>query len=133
MASTGELIMIPVGAGDLLDRITILEIKAERIGDEAKLLNVRRELGLLNAVRERQRLLGGRLDIFVGQLKAANEELWQIEEALRGYERKGEFGPAFVDLARSVYRVNDRRAACKRAIDELTGSLLQEEKSYPSY
>lgn len=126
-------IPVPVSAGELVDKITILEIKAERIGDEAKRANVARELALLRAARAEHLAETEALDRLTAELAAINAALWEIEDAIRACEARGDFGDAFVALARSVYRTNDRRAAVKRAINEATGSALVEEKSYAPY
>jgi hypothetical protein len=124
----------PVSAGELLDKITILEIKSERIKDSEKLGNVRKELDALNAVAT-ERLGELRMDIEeeFQQLKAVNGELWRIEDEIRDCEAKEDFGANFVALARSVYKQNDRRAAVKRTINLRLGSVLVEEKSYADY
>jgi hypothetical protein len=126
-------IAIPVSAGDLVDKVTILEIKSERIADPVKLDNVRRELASLAFVL--RPLLAGepRVAPLKSSLRAINEALWRIEDDIRDCERTKDFGPHFIALARDVYRTNDRRAALKRAIDELLGSDIVEEKSYSSY
>jgi hypothetical protein len=126
-------IEISVSAGELVDKVTILEIKSERISDPRKQTNINRELANLAAVLER--LLAGepQLPGLKSSLRSINETLWQIEDDLRECERRREFGPRFVELARSVYRSNDRRAAVKRQIDELVGSEIVEEKSYRPY
>jgi hypothetical protein len=123
----------PVSAGELLDKITILEIKQERIKDESKLANVRREYGTLADVRSHRLPASATLDEMFADLKSINEELWEIEDEIRAYERAKDFGPRFIELARSVYRQNDRRALVKRKINELLGSFLVEEKSYAAY
>lgn len=126
-------IAIPVSAGELVDKVTILEIKSERIADPGKLDNVRRELdGLAGVLRP---LIAGdpRVAPLKSSLRAINETLWRIEDDIRDCERAKDFGPHFIELARNVYRTNDRRAAVKRAIDELLGSEFVEEKSYSSY
>lgn len=126
-------LLIEVPAGDLIDRITILEIKAARIGDAGKLANVQAELSALSAVWERDVPDSPELRSARDALAAVNLALWEIEDAIRLCERDGDFGPRFVELARSVYRTNDRRAALKREINALTGSRLVEEKSYAPY
>ncbi len=122
--------VVPVSWGELIDKITILEIKAERIADPVKRANVARELEALSAVRDRGDPPPAALAPLVGALRAVNQALWTIEDDIRECEAKGEFGPRFVELARSVYRNNDRRAALKRQINALLGSELVEEKSY---
>jgi hypothetical protein len=125
-------LLVEVSPGELLDKLTILEIKSERIADPRKRENVRTELAALAAARETLEP-SPRLAELVAQLKAVNEALWDIEDAIRLCERDGDFGPRFIELARSVYRTNDRRAALKRAINELLSSSLIEEKSYTDY
>ncbi|MCP5373242.1 MAG: hypothetical protein H6907_16060 [Hyphomicrobiales bacterium] len=125
--------MVPVAPGELIDKITILDIKRERITDPAKLANVDREWEALTAVRDAAVPESAELARLGADLKAVNERLWEIEDAIRDCERAGDFGAAFVELARAVYVTNDRRAALKRAINELLGSPLVEEKSYAAY
>jgi len=129
---TGTL-RVEVSAGELIDKITILEIKAMRIADPARLANVRTELDALRAARAEALPQNSDVDGLVAELKAVNEALWEIEDAIRDCERDGDFGPRFIELARSVYRTNDRRSALKRAINEALGSRLVEEKSYREY
>jgi hypothetical protein len=126
-------ITVEVSVGELIDKITILEIKRERIADPAKRENVLRELTCLAAAREKHVPTSERLDGLTAALREVNERLWEVEDALRECERRDEFGPRFVELARSVYHANDRRAALKRTINELLGSALVEEKSYGEY
>ncbi|MEQ8968490.1 MAG: DUF6165 family protein [Azospirillaceae bacterium] len=123
-------ILVPVGAGELIDKLTILAIKLERIADPAKRENVRREHTLLSETRARAIGAVEGLDALEAELKAVNEALWEIEDAIRERESEGDFGDRFVALARAVYRENDRRAALKKAINCLTGSAIVEEKSY---
>ncbi len=126
-------ISIPISHGELIDKITILEIKSERIGDAAKRANVRVELDLLNATWGAD--AASRVDIATerAQLRAVNEALWDIEDRIRLKEKAKAFDAEFVELARSVYIRNDERAAVKRAINEKLGSTLVEEKSYQDY
>ena len=138
-------IMIPVAAGELIDKITILTIKAEHFSlpgrsatcgtheDAEKLGHVRQELEMLRTVREQTIESSGQLMEITKHLEAINRELWRIEDALRLCERQKDFGERFVELARAVYRNNDQRCALKRRIDELVGSPLTEEKSYVPY
>jgi tetratricopeptide (TPR) repeat protein len=123
-------LLIPAAVGELIDKLTILEIKAERIPDAEKRANVNRELALLTEQRTRHDISGSRLDGLAADLKSVNEALWETEEAIRACERKGDFGPDFVHLARSVYMQNDRRAALKREINLLFGSAIVEEKYF---
>jgi hypothetical protein len=122
--------LTPCSLGELIDKITILRIKAERIGGPEKLANVHRELSLLERSAREAGVSGTSIDLLTNQLAAVNGRLWTIEDALRACEREGDFGPRFVRLARSVYCENDTRAAIKRAINSLAGSSLVEEKSY---
>jgi hypothetical protein len=124
---------IPVSAGELIDKITILRVKAERIGDPAKEANVRKELALLEDVCIQTIGAVAGLDPLTDELLAVNAALWDIEDGKRDCERRQDFGPAFIALARSVYIENDRRAAIKRRINDLTGSHIVEEKSYQPY
>jgi hypothetical protein len=126
-------LLIEVPAGELIDKITILEIKARRIADPEKLRHVGAELAALAAVRDTGLPASAELAALAAQLTAVNEALWQVEDDLRDCERRQDFGPRFVELARSVYRHNDRRAALKRAVNDLLGSRLVEEKSYTPY
>lgn len=126
-------IAVEIAPGELIDKITILQIKAERIHDKAKLRNVHVELDTLVAARDAALETSADLDSLTAELKEINEALWDIEDEIRLEERKEEFGSRFIELARSVYRQNDRRAAVKRRINELLGSRMVEEKSYESY
>src|SRR5829696_3064374 len=120
---------VPVSWGELLDKITILQIKHERIGDAQARANVARELELLGEVAAEQ-LGRAALAEPIARLRAVNQELWEIEDSIRECEAAGDFGARFVQLARSVYQKNDRRAAIKREINAASGSALVEEKSY---
>lgn len=126
-------ISVPVAFGELIDKITILEIKSERIRDSAKLVNVRLELDLLNETWYAD--AASRVDIAPERaaLRAVNEALWDIEDEIRLKERAKAFDDAFIELARAVYVRNDERAAIKRAINLKLGSTLVEEKSYQDY
>jgi hypothetical protein len=128
-----SLISVPVSHGELIDKITILEIKADRIRDAAKLANVRAELDLLNATWRED--AASKIDIAAerAQLKAVNEALWDIEDRIRLQEKVHAFDAQFIELARSVYFRNDERAAIKRQINLKLGSQLVEEKSYENY
>jgi hypothetical protein len=128
--ATPRMIATPCSLGELLDKITILRIKAERIGEADKLANIRRELALLERLAQEDGASGPPIDLLTDKLAAVNARLWSIEDAIRTCEREGDFGPRFVALARSVYCENDTRAAIKRAINTLANSALVEEKSY---
>jgi hypothetical protein len=123
---------LPCSLGDAADRITILTIKSERIGDAAKLANVRKELTEISDLFFAAVARTPEFEALFARLKSVNEELWDIEDDIRLCEAKGDFGPDFVRLARGVYRTNDQRAALKRKINTLLGSDLVEEKSYAS-
>ena len=126
--------MIPVSTGELADKISILQIKSERIDDPAKLANVRRELEALQAVWSALPFAGeARLATLCADLKAVNEALWEIEDEIRICEVEQQFEARFIELARAVYHTNDRRAAIKREINLATGSGLIEEKHYVDY
>jgi hypothetical protein len=125
-----RLVSTPCSLGELIDKITILRIKAARIGEAHKLANVNRELKLLERSALESGADGPPINLLTDQLALVNERLWEIEDTLRQCERGGDFGPRFVALARSVYCENDTRAAIKRAINTLANSPLVEEKSY---
>lgn len=124
---------VPIGPGELVDKITILEIKSERLASLEKLANVRVELEALVAARDAAIAASEALGRLTAALKQVNEALWRIEDEIRECERSGDFGARFIELARAVYRSNDQRAALKRQINELLGSEIVEEKSYASY
>lgn len=126
-------VLVPVSWGEIIDKITILEIKAERLSDAAKIANVTKELDELVLVREREFPDHAGLAVLSAELKAINEKLWVIEDDIRDCERAKDFGPKFVALARAVYVTNDERAASKRKVNDLLGSALIEEKSYAPY
>ncbi len=125
--------LVPVSWGELLDKISILQIKSERVRAADAQKNVRAELDQLNAIAA-QRLRGDdTLQAACARLKAVNEKLWEIEDRIRDKERAQSFDADFVALARSVYHSNDERAAIKREINQHTGSALVEEKQYSPY
>ena len=126
-------ILAPISAGELVDKITILRVKSERIGDPAKQANVAKELAQLEAVAAEALPNSHLLAALTAELTDVNAGLWDIEDAKRDCERRQDFGPDFIRLARAVYLENDRRAAIKRAINDETGSDLVEEKSYQPY
>jgi hypothetical protein len=128
-----SLIQTPVSYGELIDKLTILEIKSRRITDSAKLANVRNELDLLGATWANSSVAQTDIGNERAQLLAVNELLWDIEDKLRLKERAQAFDDEFVALARAVYFRNDERAALKRAINLKLGSELVEEKSYQDY
>ena len=126
-------LLVPVSWGELLDKITILQIKSERIHDTRKLKNISHELELLVTVRDCEISNPPGLMDVVADLRRANERLWEIEDAIRLCEKEQDFGLRFIELARSVYMTNDLRAGLKYQINELLGSQVIEEKSYESY
>jgi Family of unknown function (DUF6165) len=125
-------ILIPVSAGELIDKLTILRVKAARI-DADKLGNVNKELKLLEAAAARELSAVPGVEALTSELEVVNAALWDVEEGKRDCERRQDFGPEFVALARRVYLENDHRAAIKRRINEAAGSDLMEEKSYRPY
>ena len=122
--------MVP---GELIDRVTILEIKAERLGDPDKRAAVLDELAMLRQARDGAIAPSAELERLTAALRAVNEGLWDSEDRLRLCERAGEFGPTFIEEARSVYLRNDRRAALKQQINALLGVRQGEPKAYPDY
>ncbi len=126
-------IKIELSVGELLDKITILQIKTERIDDASKLVNVNKELKVLLSLWADSPYSQHNLDTETIELKTINEELWEIEDKLRDKEREQVFDQGFIDLARAVYFTNDNRADIKRKINSKTGSELIEEKSYSDY
>lgn len=133
MTAQEPRILAEISPGELIDKITILTIKTERIDDAEKLANVRYALERLDATRRQSLRAEAALPPLESELKAVNERLWDIEDRIRDCERRQEFGAAFVALARQVYQSNDRRAELKKAIDRLFGSAMTEEKSYRAY
>jgi hypothetical protein len=128
--STGHDILVPISVGELIDKITILEIKSERIKNAGQLENIRRELAALRAVPLRD---VAELMSLGAQLKQVNAKLWDIEDAIRDCDARGDFGDAFIEHARAIYRLNDERSRIKKAINFASGSRLIEEKSYKSF
>ncbi|WP_417516568.1 DUF6165 family protein [Marinobacter sp.] len=128
-----DVIKVPVSFGEVLDKITILEIKSERIKDEVKVRNVRLELEELSATWNEAVKDQSAIAELRKQLKAVNEELWVIEDDIREEEAEQNFGPKFIELARAVYVTNDKRAALKKDINLALGSRFVEEKSYQDY
>lgn len=127
------IITTPISIGELIDKITILQIKQQRINDVAKLKHVDHELQQLATTLAQQHLSSDELDGLMAELKKINEQLWDIEDDIRVCEKHQDFSDTFIQLARRVYFTNDQRAAIKREINELTGSDLCEVKSYEDY
>lgn len=126
-------ILIPISPGELLDKITILRIKADRISDNEKLANVRRELSMLEQIWSESAQQDNTIQQLTDELTSINEALWDIEDDIREEERNKRFGDRFIELARSVYVTNDRRADAKKRINLHLGSVIVEEKSYQDY
>jgi hypothetical protein len=126
-------VQVDISIGELIDKLTILEIKRERILDQDKQSNVDLEYTKLRATFDEQIELSEALQGLQDELREVNLRLWDIEDDIRDCERRKDFGASFVALARSVYLTNDRRAEIKRAINALLGSALVEEKSYRTY
>ena len=126
-------VKVDVAPGDLIDKITILLIKSERMDDPDKIANVQLELDILKAIHTSSIPESPALDDLTAKLKRVNEALWEIEDDIRDCEAERDFGDTFVQLARSVYRTNDERARLKRDINVLLGSQILEEKSYKPY
>jgi len=126
-------ILVPVSFGELLDKISILQIKSERISDEGKLANVRKELSALEQTWMAHPAAVKDIAKLRAELKAVNEQLWDIEDDIRLKEKVQAFDQGFIDLARSVYLRNDERARIKKAINLALGSAYVEEKSYQDY
>ena len=126
-------ILVPISPGELLDKITILEIKSERIDDPQKVANVGHELGLLSKAWSDSITEDTTISDLHRLLKSINEELWEIEDDIRDEERHDRFGQRFVELARAVYVTNDKRAHAKKDVNLHLGSDIVEEKSYQDY
>lgn len=127
-------IEVEISVAEFLDKLTILQIKSDRISDTEKLRNINQELAVLTETWSASAYAGDAgLETAISELRRINEALWDIEDAIRAKEAAGEFDQEFIRLARSVYMTNDRRAAVKKAINESTGSVIMEEKSYTAY
>jgi len=126
-------ILIPISPGELLDKITILQIKAERISDPAKVANVKTELDMLEKVWNETVTDDDVIQGLSNELKSVNEALWEIEDDIRDEERNKRFGERFIELARAVYVTNDERANAKKKVNLHLNSSIVEEKSYQDY
>ena len=126
-------IKIEISVGELLDKITILEIKKERIKDQNKLINIEKELSFLNSLWKESQYSSQPLTEEINSLKRVNEKLWEIEDEIRHKEKIKVFDENFIELARAVYVMNDKRAQIKRSINKNTNSGFIEEKSYSDY
>jgi hypothetical protein len=126
-------ILVPISPGELLDKITILRIKAARMSDPAKVANVKHELGLLEKTWQDSGAAAVDIGDEEANLTRVNEKLWVVEDEIRDEERAKRFTQKFIELARAVYVVNDERAAIKKRINTAMGSTIVEEKSYRTY
>jgi hypothetical protein len=126
-------ILIPISPGELLDKITILQIKSERIADAVKVANVKTELGMLEKVWNEAVDDDDQIRALTSELKSVNEALWGIEDDIRDEERNRRFGERFIELARAVYVTNDERANAKKKVNLHLNSSIVEEKSYQDY
>ncbi len=125
-----DKILTEISAGELIDKITILEIKKLKITDKDKLIEVDKELVSLNKTKEKFILDDSSIAKFKTELKNVNLKLWDIEDGKRSAEKKNDFGKKFIELARNVYKFNDKRAKIKLDINNVLGSNIKEVKSY---
>ena len=126
-------LQVPVSVGEVLDKITILQIKLAHISDAAKRANIRNELDALLPLVAGDAFTTDQMQALMAELKSVNEALWDIEDDIREKEAAKSFDAEFIRLARAVYITNDKRAEIKKQINLATGSALVEEKSYESY
>jgi hypothetical protein len=127
-------VLVPVSTGELFDKISILEIKSERITEQAKLANVNYEMRLLKEIAIAMKFGDpDRVEALFLKLKDINTRIWEAEDRIRDCERRGVFDGSFLEIARSIYRLNDARTATKRELNDLTSSLVVEEKCYAEY
>ncbi len=132
MKSSLDMPLLAVSWGEVFDKLTILQIKMAKISDPNKLKNIETELNEINKIVNSVATANG-LNELINDLRQINEQLWDIEDGKRQCERDKDFGEKFIELARSVYFGNDKRAAIKKRINELLGSKIVEEKSYQAY
>lgn len=126
-------ILVPTAPGELIDKLTILRLKSEKIADPAKLQNVRYEMAELTKTADAAIPMTGGLRALWDKLYEVNADLWVIEDDIRACEARSDFGPTFIALARSVYVTNDERARLKKEINLLLGSQIVEQKSYTEF
>ena len=126
-------INVPISTGELIDKITILEIKKIKIQDSSKVKNVKKELDLLNKIYLQIITMNEEIEIYTTQLKKINLQLWDIEESIRDCERRNDFGEYFIELSRKIYIKNDLRYNIKNEINKIFSSKILEEKSYSKY
>ena len=125
-----DKILAEISAGELIDKITILEIKKTKIKDSAKLKDVEKELSLLNDIFKKSISDHSKIKTLIDKLKSINLKLWDIENGKRLAEKNNDFGEKFIELARSVYKNNDERSKIKLEINNILGSNIKEIKSY---
>ena len=130
MSGKMDKILAEISAGELIDKITILEIKKEKISNKKKLIEVDKELISLNETLKKSINDENKILSFKNDLKNINLKLWDIEDGKRSAEKKSKFDEKFIELARSVYKFNDERAKIKLAINNALGSNIKEVKSY---
>ena len=130
MSRKMDKILAEISAGELIDKITILEIKKEKISNKEKLVEVNKELISLNETLKKSINDKGKILNFKNDLKNINLKLWDIEDAKRSAEKNNKFDEKFIQLARNVYKFNDERAKIKLAINNALGSNIKEVKSY---
>ena len=130
MTSKSKKILTEISAGELLDKISILEIKLDYIKDKEKLVEINKELKSLEETKKSNIEINENLQKLINQLKEINFKLWNIEEEKRICEKNGDFGKNFIQLSRNVYINNDKRAKIKSDINKLLGSNIKEVKSY---
>ena len=133
MANKSKKILSEISAGELLDKISILEIKLDKIKDKNSLEEINKEYKILKEVKNSNIKLTDKIDLLSKEIKKVNINLWEIEDKIRIYETKKDFGQEFVDLARRVYFNNDKRAKIKSEINEILGSNIKEIKQYADY
>ena len=125
-----DKIFTEISAGELVDKITILEIKKDKISDKGKLVEIHKELGSLNETFKKSIPNENIIKNHIEKLKNINNKLWDVEDGKRDFEKKKKFGEKFIKLARDVYKFNDERAKIKLAINNSLGSNIKEVKSY---
>ena len=130
MSKKMDKILAEISAGELIDKITILEIKKEKISNKEKLVEVDKELISLNETLKKSIKDESKISNFKNDLKNINLKLWDIEDGKRSAEKKNQFDEKFIELARNVYKFNDERAKIKLAINNALGSNIKEVKSY---
>ena len=125
-----DIILAEISAGELIDKITILEIKKTKITNKDKLKNIEKELSSLNSTMKKSIVDQNKIKDFINKLKVINLKLWDIEDKKRAAEKKANFDEKFIELARNVYKLNDERAKIKLSINNTLGSNIKEVKSY---